>query len=206
MSRKRQLSPKFDQAVRFASVTHRHQRRKGTDIPYMTHLLHVSSYVLEFGGKEDQAIAGLLHDTMEDWGVKKSELKKHFGTSVAQMVEDCSDYKGWGPKAPWRERKEKYLKSLSRKEPTSLLVTACDKLHNSQCIVRDLRYEGTVAWRRFKDRRPQDILWYYRSILKALKKQERRFPSAEKKNIKALFSELARTVEEMHLLAAVKEA
>src|SRR5262245_40297481 len=117
------LTEKFDDAFNFAHKLHREQRRKGTQIPYISHLMAVSALVIEHGGGEDQAIAALLHDAVEDQGGEATlvEIRLAFGDNVAAIVADCTD--AWvEPKPPWRERKEAYIVALSHKRPESLLV------------------------------------------------------------------------------------
>jgi (p)ppGpp synthase/HD superfamily hydrolase len=113
------LSETFDNALVYASQLHRDQVRKGSGIPYVAHLLSVSSRVIAAGGSEDQAIAGLLHDAAEDQGGQATldEIHRRFGSSVAQIVADCTD--SWvEPKPAWRPRKEAYLSALPSKAPT----------------------------------------------------------------------------------------
>ncbi|MBI2520745.1 MAG: HD domain-containing protein [Bdellovibrio sp.] len=155
-------------ALNFAAKLHDGQKRKGTEVPYLTHLMTVSSYVFEFGGTIEQAIAGLLHDAIEDQGKKISfaEIEKLFGPVVARIVKACTDAEVQ-PKPPWRQRKEEYLKHLPQKDATIKLVVACDKLHNAQSIVRDISLYGPDVWKRF-NASPVDLLWYYESIVAAL--------------------------------------
>ncbi len=158
------LSQRFDAALVFASELHRMQLRKGTSIPYISHLLAVAALVIEHGGHEDQAIAGLLHDAAEDCGGERTlrEVEKRFGPAVAKIVFDCTD--SWGePKPPWRERKEAYLAILPNKSPQSLLVSLADKTHNARAILLDLRVVGNGIWNRFNGGR-DGTLWYYSSL------------------------------------------
>jgi GTP pyrophosphokinase len=128
----------------------------------------VSSYVLEFGGSIDQAIAGLLHDAIEDQGDRTSyeEISNRFGESVCEIVRACTDAETT-PKPPWAERKRAYLEKLASKPDHIKLVVACDKLHNAESIVRDVRLHGAQVWDRF-NASPAQILWYYQGIVKAL--------------------------------------
>jgi (p)ppGpp synthase/HD superfamily hydrolase len=118
--------------------------------------------VLEFGGDEDQAIAGLLHDVVEDCGVSLDSLESAFGPRVAAIVEGCTDGTpdAHGQKAPWLERKQQYLKHLEEASPDVLLVSACDKLHNVRSIVSEIRLIGAQVFDRFTASREQTI-WYY---------------------------------------------
>lgn len=157
------LSQKYLEALNFALVKHDSQTRKGTGIPYFAHVSAVSSLAMEYGADEDQAIAALLHDTMEDCDVTKAELEETFGPRVAGIVADCTDSEQV-PKPPWHDRKRKYLEHLDGVHSDTFLVSACDKLHNARAIVRDVRYEGAAVWTRFSAK-PEDILWYYESLL-----------------------------------------
>src|ERR1051325_6799957 len=122
----------------YAARLHREQTRKGTEIPYVSHLLAVSALILEHGGDEDQAIAGLLHDAAEDQGgqARLAEIESMFGPGVSRIVADCTD--SWtDPKPPFRERKEAYLAHLPQKPQRSLLVSLADKTHNATAILFD---------------------------------------------------------------------
>lgn len=162
------LTHRYDDALAYASRLHRSQTRKGTGIPYIAHLLSVSAFVLEYGGDEDQAIAGLLHDAVEDQGGLKTatEIEALFGGRIERIVLECSDSDG-GDKAPWRERKESYLAGITAKSDDACLVTACDKLHNVTTILADLRICGPVVFDRFTAGRA-GTLWYYEALAHAL--------------------------------------
>lgn len=156
---------RYAAAVRYAATAHAGQVRKGTSIPYITHPIAVSGLVMEFGGDEDQAIAGLLHDVVEDCGVSLESLEAQFGGRVAAIVDGCTDGvpDAQGHKPPWRERKEQYLAHLEQAHSDVLLVSACDKLHNARAIVADLRTHGLTIFERFTA--GQDgTTWYYRQL------------------------------------------
>lgn len=158
------LTDRFEQALAYASRLHRLQLRKGTDIPYVSHLMAVSSLVLEHGGDETQAIAALLHDAAEDQGGEATlhEIERMFGADVAAIVSDCTD--AWvEPKPPWRARKEAYLAGLSKKPAASLLVSLADKTHNARAIRMDQIAIGPAIWDRFTGGR-DGSLWYYRAL------------------------------------------
>jgi GTP pyrophosphokinase len=161
-------TPKFLKALSYASDLHYDQTRKGTSIPYITHLMHVSAYILEFGGDEEQAIAGLLHDSIEDQGERTNYaiLRNQFGEEVERIVKACTDAEVI-PKPPWEERKRAYLEALVSKDNRIKLVVACDKLHNAQSIVRDVTLVGPECWNRFSADKAR-IYWYYSEIVKAL--------------------------------------
>lgn len=147
---------------------HRSQRRKGNNVPYITHLLAVAALVGEYGGDEDQFIAALLHDAVEDAGGHDmlESLREEFGDRVADYVWACSDT-AEDPKPPWRPRKEQYLAHLREAPPEVKLISAADKLHNARAITVDLRRIGPAVWDRFKGGR-DGSLWYYREALDAL--------------------------------------
>src|SRR3954471_10588887 len=164
------LTERFDEALLFASRHHRDQLRKGSRVPYMTHLMSVSALVMEHGGTEDQAIAGLLHDAVEDapagqGGAVLAEIKERFGDAVADMVAACSDglNDSGERKGTWQERKQAYVDALPHKSLDALLVTAADKTHNGLCIAADVRRYGRDFWSTFNASR-DELLWYYTSV------------------------------------------
>ena len=157
------LSENFDEALAFASASHRGQMRKGTSTPYVSHPLAVASLALEFGASEAQAIAALLHDAMEDCGVTREELERRFGPDAARIVAGCTDATTL-PKPPWTARTESYIAHVATVKPDVLLVSACDKLHNARAIVRDVKHDGPDVWKRFSQG-PSEVLWYYRSLV-----------------------------------------
>jgi (p)ppGpp synthase/HD superfamily hydrolase len=164
------LTTRYEEALLYALDKHRDQVRKGTGarVPYATHLLSVSALVGEYGGDEEQMMAALLHDVIEDQGVAAEELSARFGPRVAAIVVDCTDTIGFA-KDDWEARKAHYVTALAHHGPDSKLVTACDKLHNASTIERDrARPEiGAAIWTRF--RRPRDkTLAYYRALVTAL--------------------------------------
>jgi (p)ppGpp synthase/HD superfamily hydrolase len=158
------LSPTYDEALLYAARLHRDQVRKGSNVPYLAHLLGVSSRVITAGGTETQAIAGLLHDAAEDQGGQATldDIERRFGAAVARIVADCTD--SWvEPKPAWRPRKEAYLASLAHKPATSLLVSLADKIDNAEAILQDHRNLGDAVWDRFTGGRDGTI-WYYRAL------------------------------------------
>lgn len=161
------LTPRFDEAVRYAREVHAGQDRKGTGVPYISHLLGVASIVLDDGGTEDDAIAALLHDSAEDHGGRSrlADIRSRFGDAVATIVEDCTD--SWEtPKPPWTERKRAYAEHARSLPRTSLRVSAADKVHNTYAILRDLRNEGEAVWTRFSAA-PDDVMAYYQSLVRS---------------------------------------
>jgi len=159
------LGDRFEDALVFTARLHRSQRRKGRDVPYLAHLLAVASLVIEHGGDEDEAIAALLHDAVEDQGglETRDRIAARFGATVAEIVMGCSD-STIEPKPPWRARKEAYLAHVAAGAPDSvLLVSAADKLHNARAILTDYRAQGEALWQRFTGKRA-GTLWYYRAL------------------------------------------
>jgi (p)ppGpp synthase/HD superfamily hydrolase len=165
-----ELGERFHDALVYAARLHATQRKKGSDAPYVAHLLGVTAIVLEHGGDEDEAIGALLHDAVEDQGGRPrlDEIRQRFGPVVAEIVERCTD-SFTTPKPPWRERKEKYLAHLPEANRPAQLVSAADKLYNVRSIAEDFRAHGDAVWQRFKGGR-DGSLWYYREIVTRLDK------------------------------------
>jgi len=158
------LGDRYVAALELTVSLHAHQARKGNRLPYVAHLLAVSSLVLEHGGDEDQAIAALLHDAPEDQGGEATlaRIRDEFGDRVAGIVAACSDTFE-SPKPPWRARKERYIAALDGKGPDVWPVTLADKVHNARTIVADLRADGPATLDRFNGGR-DGTLWYYRTL------------------------------------------
>jgi (p)ppGpp synthase/HD superfamily hydrolase len=163
------LTQRFQEALNLATKVHAGQYRKGKDVPYIAHLLAVTALVLENGGDEDEAIAALLHDTIEDQRDKISlqEIRQQFGDKVAGTVDGLTDAKTW-PKRPWRQRKEAYIAHLRQSSPSERLVSAADKLHNARSLLYDYRTTGESIWQRFNGGK-EGTLWYYRALLEAFR-------------------------------------
>ena len=145
------ITPRYGDALAWADALHRDQQRKGKAVPYISHLIAVSGLVWEDGGTEDQAIAGLLHDAIEDAGQSHSSIAERFGIAVADIVRDCTDNSEEAPageKEPWLLRKTRYLDALAHKPETSTLVTAADKAHNARDMVLDARRDPAM-WLKF---------------------------------------------------------
>jgi (p)ppGpp synthase/HD superfamily hydrolase len=158
------------EALAFALEKHAGQRRRGRDVPYASHPLRVAGLVLEHGGDATQVAVGLLHDVIEDCGVSDAELRARFGDEVARSVRALSDVlEGDTPekKAPWRERKTRFVARLPQVEPRARLVAACDKLDNLSALVADLETEGPATLERFTGK-PHQIRWYYEEVSAAL--------------------------------------
>lgn len=163
------LSARFDRALVLTALLHAAQPRKGTTIPYIAHLLAVCSIVLEHGGDEDDAIAALLHDAVEDQGGRPTleRIRLLFGERVAAIVDGCTDT-DQVPKPPWRARKEAYIAHLATVDESVLLVSLADKLHNAQSLLRDHCAVGEAVWARFNAGRPEQV-WYYRTLVAAFR-------------------------------------
>lgn len=160
-----QLSTRFEAALVYATRLHANQVRKGSGVPYISHLLSVAALVLEDGGDEDQAIAALLHDAIEDQGGAKTraEIRQRFGERVVNIVDGCTDSETI-PKPPWKERKLNYLEKMRLASSEVRRVALADKLHNARSIVADWEREGEKVWQKFKGGK-EGTLWFYRSFL-----------------------------------------
>ena len=163
------LGARFSEAVRWAAMLHADQVRKGTRIAYVSHLLGVASLVLEDGGTEEEAIAALLHDAIEDLGTPQAEIRARFGQPIADIVIACSEPPELKRDAStFRERKTRYLAHLEAGVSESALrVTAADKLHNARSILADLRDHGPSIWDKF-NAGAEDQMWYYTELVRVL--------------------------------------
>ncbi len=195
------LTDRFTRAVDYARLLHT-ETRKGTQIPYMAHLLGVASLVMgEAGGvvpvTEDMVIAAILHDTVEDHGGQRTldEVKQNFGPNVARMVEGLSDTlaEDHEKKEGWEQRKNAYLVRLRSEPEDVLVISAADKLYNAKAILDDLKEIGAAVWDRFK-RGPKEQLWYFHSLLEIF---EPRLQSR-------MVGELKRVVDEISFLVATE--
>lgn len=185
----------FEKALTLAYKLHRDQKRKGSEVPYISHLMAVASIVMDYGGSVDEVIAALLHDAVEDQGGKEtlSLIEKEFGVTVAGIVSGCSD-SDTTPKPPWRERKIAYLAHLKDAPRSVRFVSAADKLHNARCILADYRQVGEALWQRFTGGR-EGTLWYYQSLVGIYQDLE---PNP-------IVEELARVVNELIRLTSSNE-
>ena len=185
------LSPKFEEALVYATRIHGGQVRKKTQIPYVGHLLGVTAIAMEYGANETEAIAALLHDAVEDCGgpERQREIEEKFGREVGEIVAGCTDTDET-PKPPWRERKEKYIAHLKTASASTRLVSASDKLHNARAILHNLREEGDAVWERFKAGK-KGALWYYRALVDGFYEHGR----------SALVDELDRVVTQIEQMA-----
>ena len=185
------ISPRFLEALSYAAELHAEQRRKVSGEPYVCHLLGVADLAMQYGADENEAMAALLHDAIEDQGgaTTREEIRRRFGNEVVEIVDGCTDADVM-PKPPWRKRKEVYLEHLKEAQASVRLVSACDKLHNARALLKEYRLRGESLWEHFRGGR-EGTLWYYRAVVDALKATE----------ITPLVEELDRTVAELQRLA-----
>ena len=188
-------SSRFIQALTYAAELHAGQVRKASETPYIAHLLSVAALVLEDGGDQDEAIAALLHDAIEDQGgdAVRQEICHRFGERVVAIVDGCSDADTL-PKPPWRPRKERFLASLRTASPSVLRVAAADKLHNARALLGAYRQQGEALWERFRGGK-QGTLWYHGAVARVLSE---RLDSP-------LVGELDRVVGELEALACCRK-
>lgn len=185
------LSTRFEEALTYAARLHAAQLRKGTKIPYVAHLLSVASIALRHGANEDEAIAALLHDAVEDQGgaATRGEIRRRFGEEVVCIVDGCTDT-DVSPKPPWKPRKELYIAHIRNAPAPVRLVSAADKLDNARAILADYRQVGEAVWKRFTGGKA-GTLWYYRSLVQVFRE----------KGSSPLVDELDRVVSEIERLA-----
>ncbi len=161
----KKLGQRFEKALVLAVRLHSEQKRKGSAVPYVAHLLSVTALVIEHGGDEDVAIAALLHDAIEDQGgaTARETIRREFGERVVEIVNGCTDADTI-PKPGWRKRKEAYVEHLFYEANKDIrLVSLADKLHNARAILMDLREDGESIWGRFNGGK-DGTLWYYREL------------------------------------------
>ncbi|MEH2297474.1 HD domain-containing protein [Nostoc sp.] len=186
------LTERFTAALIYATQLHANQVRKGSGVPYVAHLLGVASIALEYGANEDEAIAALLHDAIEDQGgaTTREEIRRRFGDNVTAIVDGCTDA-DTTPKPPWQQRKEAYIAHIPTASPSVLLVSSADKLYNAQSILKDYRVLGESVWERFQGRK-EGTLWYYRALVDAFSKT----------GTTVIIEELERVVAQIEVLAS----
>jgi GTP pyrophosphokinase len=192
------LSPDFDEALAYAARLHAGQVRKGSETPYIAHLLAVAAIALEHGASEDEAIAALLHDAVEDQGGRPTleRIRRRFGDEVATIVDGCTDTDEMH-KPSWRPRKERYIAHLRQAPYAVRLVAAADKLHNAHSVLAEYRILGEELWTKFTGGR-EGTLWFYPAVAAAL--QAARQPGEDQ--LDALIAELARVVAALERVAA----
>lgn len=186
------LSPVFEHALLFSLRAHEGQFRKGNRAPYFSHPMAVSSLVMEYGGSEEQAIAALLHDTIEDCDVSASELEMEFGRVITKLVTDCTEPLSELGDHSWQERKEAYLAQVAQLSEESLLIVLCDKYHNLHSLWRDLQLRGNVAWKIFRE--PQTKLQWYYSELESIFRKPDALREMRARGLLETFSNLSQAV------------
>lgn len=162
----------YEHGLRVATVAHRSQDRKGSNLPYITHPIHVSVILLNYGFSPAVAVAGLLHDVVEDQGYKLTEIQEEFGPQVAEIVDALSERKrdAQGKMRPWDVRKRDALAHLRQASIEAVAVKAADTLHNSRCFAEDLRQDGDEMWQHF-NRGPDAQMGYYLQVLQIVQKR-----------------------------------
>lgn len=198
------LGPRFASALGFAAHLHAAQLRKGTRVPYVSHLLAVTALAIEHGATEDEAIAAVLHDAIEDQGQHhtKRRIGELFGAEVQRIVVECSDTEE-EPKPPWRERKARYHAHVRVASASARLVSMCDKLHNARSLIADLRHgDHAQVWGRFNAGR-DETLWNYRELVRAYREADAAAPDPRAAR---LLEELARTVDELGRASGAPDA
>jgi (p)ppGpp synthase/HD superfamily hydrolase len=163
-ARAEELSERFVDALGYATRVHSGQLRGSDGQPYIAHLLRVAGLVIQDGGSEDEAIAALLHDAVEDQGglERLADIRNRYGNVVADIVDECTDSYG-DPEPPWRRRKEAYIRSLDDASPGALLVSLADKLDNTRSMIRGYRIRGAEQWAR-TGKTADDVRWYYGTL------------------------------------------
>lgn len=180
-------------AIIFATLKHRNQKRKGTDIPYIVHPMEVMQILTDMGCSENVIIAGILHDTLEDTDTKPEEIEKEFGKEVLAIVQTESEDKS----KTWKERKQHTIDCLKNDSPETKLVCFADKFSNIRSMYADLQEKGAELWERFNAPK-SDIEWYYRSIADALKDTPLEKGAVEnRERAVELFREFKNTIDEV---------
>ena len=185
------MTERFSAALAYANELHRDQRRKGSGVPYVSHLLSVAALVIEAGGSEDECIAALLHDAVEDQGgaATADEIRRRFGSEVARIVEACTEDKSAG--LTWIERKRSTVGKVAEMDASVRLVLTADKLHNVRSVISEHAKIGDLIWWRFGGG-CEGTVWYYRAMADAI----------ESAGGSGLLPELRAAVEELEALVA----
>ena len=185
------LTERFEDALIYSNGLHAGQLRKGSQVPYIAHLLGVAGLVLEDGGDEDEAIAALLHDAVEDQGglMTLREIRSRYGPRVTEIVLSVTDtYED--PKPPWRERKEGYIATIRTADLSAIRVSLADKVYNARATLMDIKQEGESGWSRFNGGK-EGTLWYYHQLINAFRGR-----SSSK-----LLQELVRVIRELEQIS-----
>jgi (p)ppGpp synthase/HD superfamily hydrolase len=189
-----QLTERFEEALVFAHQLHRQQVRKGSGVPYVAHLLSVTALVLEAGGNEDESIAALLHDAVEDQGgaATREQIRQRFGDIVTEIIDGCTE-SDTVPKPPWRDRKQAYLERLYHASPAVLEVSLADKLHNARSLLADYDRLGESIWTQFKGGKA-GTLWFYRSLVQVYRERSVSWQVQELERVVTQLEQLAESV------------
>lgn len=196
MKRAQAYSERYQAALVVATMAHRPQNRKGDDTPYITHPVHVSVILIRHGFPESLAIAGLLHDVVEDQGYSLGRIEEQFGPQVAEIVAALSECKrdAEGVERPWEVRKCEGLKRLRQASLGAVAVKAADALHNVRTTAADARRKGARVWRRFK-RGPDALLWHYRGVAAVARERLGDHPLVDE--LDDAVDDLARVIDEV---------
>jgi guanosine-3',5'-bis(diphosphate) 3'-pyrophosphohydrolase len=159
------LTPRLEQALRYAALGHRGQVRRTGALPYFEHVVAVAWILDRAGFNEDVVVAGLLHDLVEDTPTTLLDIETHFGRFVADLVGYCSEQKtdAEGRKRLWIDRKRDHLACMASAPVEARAVILADKLHNLISIEIDLR-EGWPVWSQFHADRASVLSYYRRAI------------------------------------------
>lgn len=198
------LTTRFEAALALAAWLHADQVRKGTRIPYIAHLLSVAGIALDYGADEDEAIAALLHDAVEDQGGAEvlGRIRSRFGSGVAEIVLACSDT-AETPKPRWCEREKAYIAHIATASPSARLVSAADKLHNARSILAEFDALEGEEWKRFTGGR-DGTLWYYRALVDAFRAADDGPDESPRARLGSLIDELDRVVAAVEERAGVR--
>ena len=185
----------YERALTLAARAHQGQTRKGSDIPYLVHPVHVSTILLRHGYPQDAVLAGLLHDVVEDSGIPLARIEAAFGPSVADIVATLTERKREedGAGRPWEARKREALAELRRASPAALAVKAADIIHNTHTLASQLRDRGPAIWQHYS-RGAQESLWYYCSAAEIVR--ERLPPSAFVDELQVAIQDLEKAISE----------
>lgn len=190
------LTDRFEAALVYATRLHATQIRKVSDVPYVAHLLGVTALVLEAGGSEDEAIAALLHDAVEDQGglATRNEIQQRFGDAVVAIVDGCTEWVT-PPKPPWQERKLRYLEHVRQASPSVRRVSLADKLHNARSLLTDWRLVGDALWDRFTQGK-EGMLWFYDALVQIYRQTGSDFMTEELERVVLELHRVGETVRE----------
>jgi (p)ppGpp synthase/HD superfamily hydrolase len=193
-TRTSQLTERFEEALVFAHQLHRLQVRKSSGVPYIAHLLSVTALVLEAGGSEDEAIAALLHDAVEDQGgaATREQIRQRFGEAVTAIVDGCTE-SDTIPKPPWRDRKQSYLEHLDHASPSVLRVSLADKLHNARSLLADYHQQGESIWTQFSGGKA-GTFWFYRCLIEVYQERSASCQVQELERVMTQLEQLAESV------------